>query len=240
MATEEQNGIGTCSALLPELATLLHEMVEQLEQEPNSDATTSMDMAIEGLRGIERRLRGSIAADTQGQCVLRGISPAIPIQSVLTFLSANHRTGTLRVSTDDENITLQIAVGDVVHGYSDHPPCGERLGDILVERGAIESHRLERFLDDRPASSVNIGEALEQAGLVDAAVIREALEQQTQQLMHRICTADEVTFEFHHAAAPVPGLHIRTKVIQLLLESTRAQQEEEASQADTDGGSATP
>jgi len=232
MAIPHQNTITSCSSLLPQLASLMADLLEQLQRDPKSDATSTLDAAAHGLREIERRLETTQHAGTRGSCVLRGVSPAISVESLLTFLSINHRTGTLRVATPDENVTLHLVAGDIVHGYSDHQPEGERLGDLLVSRGAIGSETLEQFLDKHADPHTSMGEALERDDLIDAAEIRAALEQQTHRLIQRICAAEEASFDFCHAEAAVPTLHIRTKILKLLLESERAQGEEEASQAD--------
>ena len=164
--------------------------------------------------------------------MLRGISPSVPIQSVLAFLSSNNKTGTLRFRTRPENFTLEIVDGDVVHTFSDQPPAGERLGDILVSRGALDSDTLEQFLEKYADSSVTLGQALEQEELVAMDEMREALEQQTQQLFHRVFSADDAAFYFYHAESSTPELHIRLKMIQLLLESARTHDEAEASRAE--------
>ena len=71
-------------------------------------------------------------------------------------------------------------------------------------------------------------------GMISAyalGVMHAALEQQTQQLFHRVFTTESAAFYFYHNESSTPDLHIRVKMIQLLLESARTQDEELASRA---------
>jgi hypothetical protein len=89
------------------------------------------------------------------------------------------------VRTKSESFTLEIVDGDVVHAVSDHPPEEQRLGNILVQRGAIDQETLESFLQRYAATTIKVGEALERESLVDEEEMRDALRQQVQQLFHR-------------------------------------------------------
>jgi hypothetical protein len=237
-------GLASCSNLLERLTVFL----ARLSRHPDQDAGEQVRHAFEELqrklRTVQRTVRASLAAatapqpaaaepaagtkwprtgpsDIPGHCVMCGVSPAVPIPTLLAFLSSNHKTGTLLVRTKDESFTLEIVDGDVVHAVSDHPPEEQRLGHILVQRGAIDQETLESFLERYAATRIWVGEALEREALVDEEEMREALRQQVQQLFHRLFAAEAATFYFYRGEAALPDLRIRMKMIQLLLESAR-------------------
>lgn len=240
------DGMDSCSRLLEKLTGFLCRLARHPEQELDRAATTAIRDAQAKLKAIQRNLESlaparsdrpvrEVARDGPGYCVLRGFSPAVPIASVLAFLSSNHKCGTLRVRTTDETFSLEIVDGDVVHTFSDRSPDGERLGDILVQRGLIDQATLDEFLEKYASSSGKMGAALEREELVGMAEMRTALEVQTQRLFHRIFGAEDAAFYFYRSEAPPPDLHIRMKMIHLLLESARTQDEEEAAQANALG-----
>ena len=170
--------------------------------------------------------QSAAVAEMPSQCVLRGISPALPVSTVLQFLGGQRKTGTLRVSTQEETLTIEIEDGHVVHAVSDTTPLDERLGNILLKRGAIGAEQLLTFLDEHHASSFRLGEVLEREGLVTREDLCGALEDQVKLLFRRLFAQPEATFYFYDGEQTQPDIHVKMGVTQLLLDSARISDED--------------
>ncbi len=159
------------------------------------------------------------------QALLRGSNKCLPVATVLELLSTQGKSGSLRVSTEEENFTLDLVDGDIVHTATDRPSADLLLGNILVERGAVTQEDLDDFLARMGQSTEKIGDALQREELATVHDLQAALEQQVQARFNRIFTAEQATYYFYEQQLTPTDDHIRMNVTQLLLESARCSDE---------------
>lgn len=153
---------------------------------------------------------------------LQGSSTFISVADLIGFLGTLASSGTLKVSTLDEAFALVFEEGRLTHAVSDNAPEGGRLGDILVEQGALSEMRLKSFLLRNKASRRKLGEALMMEEQVTERELLDALEEQVRRLFVRLFEADGATFEFVDGACPEESIAIKMCVQGLLLESAVA------------------
>lgn len=184
-----------------------------------------------GAPGVARFMRileytPTTSSPVLGPPVLCGVSPPIGIESVLGFLGSQRQTGILRVRTDDAMFMISVVKGDVVHGVSNPRPESELLGNILVERGALDGAALGRFFEKCGSSAFRMGEALGREELVGTDALREALEEQVQRLFDRLLVTGYSEWCFHEGEATLSYINLRMNLTSVLLESARKHDEE--------------
>jgi len=170
--------------------------------------------------------REELSREIKGQCILRGSSTALSIPNLLEVLSSHKKTGTLRISTEHENFTLEILDGDVVHACSDHAPRDQLLGSILVARSSISIEQLEQFFEQFTRPEGRLGDFLERQQLVSRADLQDALKHQVQMLFRRLFASGTGSFFFHEGKRVGVEERIRMNITQLLLESARMHDEQ--------------
>lgn len=167
--------------------------------------------------------KGGRRRRTSGVCILKGTSPEFAIPSLFQFLERNAKTGVLRLTMSGENIEFEIVDGEIVHAVTDRRPEEERLGSLLVARGAISREQLDEFL--AKADGRTMGEAMNADQLVSMEDLQGALSQQIQMLFSRVFATTEASFAFYEGTRRQRELPARCNVVQLLLESARVKDE---------------
>ncbi len=170
---------------------------------------------------LKRSLRGGSRREEE-KCDegLQGNSWTIAIPELIGFLSNTRKTGALWVHAPGETFLLQMREGVLVHATSDSTPEGERLGELLVENGALTADELKAFLDQMQAPGM-IGIALFREKRIREEDLIEALTNQVQRLFHRMLNAGHCVFRFQEGAQLLAEHHVRLNVMQLLLETAR-------------------
>ena len=143
------------------------------------------------------------------------------------FLQMQQKSGVLRVNISTEVVTLVFDEGDLIHASSDNAPPGGRLGEILIEQGALDMQRLERFLVSYSSGTTRLGDALESESVITKDQLREALDAQVQLIFERLFTSENAYYRFRegHMEAEIQR---RRNVFQLLLETCRVHDESTA------------
>jgi Domain of unknown function (DUF4388) len=158
-----------------------------------------------------------------GECVLRGTSPSLTVPTVLEFLAAHRKTGTLHVRTSSESFAIELAGGQIVHAVSDCTPLEERLGSVLLRRGTIGAEQLQGALNNREGGM--LGAILLRENLVARDELIEALKDQASLLFRRLFAHHETQFHFLEGASSGKDLQIDANVTMLLLEGARSNDE---------------
>lgn len=160
---------------------------------------------------------------------LHGRSEDLPVEELLTFLAAQGKTGVLLVNSGAETFRIELVCGDVVHAASSHAPAGQRLGDLLVERGALTRQQLEAFLktrgEDGSRANSLLGSALLDAELVSPDLLAKALTAQVQHVFRRLFVARRSTYSFHEGPSLPRGQRVRLNTTHLLLDGARERDE---------------
>jgi hypothetical protein len=164
-------------------------------------------------------------SDLAPAVVLRGRCDAISVSELLEFLGHIGKTGVLWVKAKGETFTIQMEEGFVVNAFSDNTPREHLLGNILLEQNSITEGQLEMFLQSFTRFSGHIGQALEKDKLVSQEQLAAALERQVYLLFQRIAASKRATFTFSEGTTGTHDRRVRLSVVQLVLESARAQDE---------------
>lgn len=144
-------------------------------------------------------------------------SPADALQ----FLSVNKQTGRLVIGGDEETFTIGLEEGDVVSAYSDASPPGQRLGEILVSRGALSKAELEAFLMRHTQDPARIGRMLTSGELVSREEIYAALREQMGNLFGRCFSSRPRRIAFT-SGGPESDVDMRLDVSRLIIEGVPA------------------
>ncbi|MCA8968974.1 MAG: DUF4388 domain-containing protein [Planctomycetes bacterium] len=150
---------------------------------------------------------------------IHGHSESIELASVVELIALQRKTGLLRVKGQSETFLLEFEDGDVVHAVSDNAPERDRLGEILVDQGALDRDVLRDLLMKYRGSRRRLGTHFEIQQLVGEAGLRRALEEQVQRLFHRLFAAKDAYFEFMEDAGTEHFQKVRLGAMSLLLES---------------------
>lgn len=118
--------------------------------------------------------------------ILSGDLSCISIAEVLQMLELQRQTGALSIASPAAEIILYVRDGAIDLAQSRGLPTSFRLGRYLVQQGALRRDQLARFLDERSDSKRLFGDALVQAGLVTDANVKDALKEQTSELVYEV------------------------------------------------------
>jgi hypothetical protein len=157
--------------------------------------------------------------------VLTGHALVIPISELLSFLSGLRKSGMLWVDTPRESFLLQLQDGAVVYAHGDNPPQGQLLGEILVRNEALARDKLAWALVESAAGKDVLGTHLVRKGLVSSEELTRALAEQAQMIFDRLFGSHDATYQFELGGRLMDSADVRLNVIQLLLESARANDE---------------
>jgi hypothetical protein len=156
---------------------------------------------------------------------LRGTTRSITLSEILGFIATLRKTGVLRVSTASESFLVQLSEGHVVYAQADSPPAGQRLGEILLARGALTRAALEREMRERSDPDEILGRRLVARGVVTREDLKIALSFQIQCIFHRLFHARGALFQFDENVTAIRTDDVRLNVTSLLLESARSSDE---------------
>ncbi len=153
---------------------------------------------------------------------LQGDLSSIPIADVIQLISTSRRSGTLYVASEEDGVILQFALGHVMSATS---PLRLRstVGQILSQRGLVESQAVRIAVSHQRKSGKTMGEMLVDNGAVQVESLAEALRDQVQEAMDDLVHWDRGGFLFREMAddeVRVP-CGISFNVGPLLMESLR-------------------
>lgn len=156
---------------------------------------------------------------------LVGDGRSVLVIEVLGLLSNLGKSGLVWVTTARERFLLQLEDGRVVYAQSDRPPPGGRLGELLLARNALGAHELGEAIAAARQAGTPLGAWLLAANRVATVDLHAALREQVQQVFNRMFAATDCTYQFEDGRRLAGTDDVRLNVVQLLLESARAQDE---------------
>jgi hypothetical protein len=162
-----------------------------------------------------------------GKASFTGTTDSMPITSVFQFLSRMRKTGQLHVKIGDENLAFGFVDGCVEYTTTDRSPDGERLGDLLVQKGFAEREKVEEFARRHAATATrHLGAAILREGLVTNGQLMEVLERQVHLRFHRAFTAKSAGYEFSEGRRNQTDGRIRILPSELLFASRQRVKDE--------------
>lgn len=223
-----------------ERATSLLELaIEAIDGRDEEIEDVSNGWLASRMGGLVRYLRGGVDGEPDGQGPraplpstditnleipkngLVGDCDSLPVSDLLAMLQGQTKTGILKINHEQENVILHLYDGQLVHAYSESSPPQERLGEILVRRGALTRARLESVLFCHTASPLRFGEILTSGDVVTFEELEGALVEQVQGLFNRVFEMRGASFHFEPGLPDVEENRARLNLMQLLLESAR-------------------
>lgn len=185
--------------------------------------------------GMSQRLAARIASQTKAERsaapatakatgdvatapIAQGSCSFLSLATLLQLLAKQKKSGKLTLQLKEESVTLAVHAGDVVYVSCTPSRRGERLGELLVNNGAVAREHLMSFVDGYRSRGEHFGMALVERGVVSKEAMDRALMQQVQQRLDRAFAEPDCTFTFCEGDEEAPtGLAIG---IEDFLEST--------------------
>ena len=140
------------------LSSALQELVSVMPRVPSMHpADEGLDSRVLAMGLITQWLDRDCAIAEKARRGIHGHSDTIELGSVVEIIAVQRKSGLLRVRGQTETILLEFDEGDVVHAVSDNAPICDRLGEILVEQGALERDVLKGLLSKYADSRQKLG-----------------------------------------------------------------------------------
>ena len=149
---------------------------------------------------------------------LRGSGDGWPTPDLLGFLSSQRKTGVLEIATSNEVFVVEFQAGDIVHAQASRTLPEQRLGDILIAKGAIDRDTLEKV---RTARHGRLGELLLEGHHVTHEQLLAALQTQIQLLFNRLFASKCTRFSFWGGPPVRADGAMRLNSTALILEGAR-------------------
>jgi len=131
---------------------------------------------------------------------LEGRLHIIDPMSVLQTLNSARATGRLRLRNRENRADVFFDGGNIT--FARVANRASRLGEHLVDRGAIAREALERAAAAR-AGRTKLGAHLVQSGLVEEEAVRDAVMAQIREVVYEIVRWQEGKFSFRNGDCPV-------------------------------------
>lgn len=148
------------------------------------------------------------------------ITGKLTVMEVLSMLASANWDGELHVYGNDTQRTLQIHQGVLKSAGSDLP--SERLGEVMLSRGAITHEQLAECISEMDASR-RFGEMVVDRGLVDREQLFAHVRAQMQVIFNGALLVREGFYSFVHLAedADPPSVTVHLPVQHLLMEGVQ-------------------
>lgn len=144
--------------------------------------------------------------------------------NVFQLIHNSRLTGRLDLVTEENLAQIYFDTGDIAFADLMYRP--ERLGEVLLNSGAVERETLEGFLADRQAEG-KLGDRLVKSGIVSEETIRTAVESQIQEAVYLSVRWKTGTFRFTAGAlAEDADVKNELSLDHLMLEGVRRMDEE--------------
>ena len=150
--------------------------------------------------------------------VLAGDAAAFPISDLIAFLSQARWTGRLQIHASEGERSIYMREGEVTGASSEDP--ADRLGEVIVRLGYLNRGQLAQVLEH--SSSLKIGRALVDKGLLQAHDLWKCLTQQVSDIFHAIVLRREGAFLLIDQELEEKSLHmLQLSTQSLLMDSIR-------------------
>ena len=164
-----------------------------------------------------------------------------PVYMIYKALSERRATGRLSLRSEGSSAEVHVQGGRIMLVVESPPVPGERLGDLLVARGALDRGARDAALARAREAHLALGEELALEHAVPKAVIEDALSDQVLARASHQLEREDGTFSFVEGAIPRPTVQLhpvdgRAALYNSLVERYRRWSEEELQAALTAHG----
>jgi DNA-binding response OmpR family regulator len=137
-----------------------------------------IEVLLGDLRGSAPELAGPSDA------VLTGDLRVVPLAEVLQLLAQQEQSGSLTVTRGESQVDMVFRAGRIEHGTAVGVSDEFLLGRFILERELIAQEDLDLFLKSRSGASKLFGHQLVKLGYISEVELKEALRQQTCELVY--------------------------------------------------------
>lgn len=126
---------------------------------------------------------------------LSGNLEDVSVADAMQFIHLGGRTGTLTLTNGDVSAVIAFHQGRIVNAFG---PGSKKLGELLVDAGAIEPATLEAALAQQESEQPrrSLGQILVAMGAVTPEIMYGAVEQQIERTVYDLVTWSHGTFQF--------------------------------------------
>jgi hypothetical protein len=117
---------------------------------------------------------------------LEGTLRDFSFADILQLISLQRKTGVLTLKNDENVVTISFLEGRLVGSSSLNQHTEDRLGLILLKKGALTETELDASLRRQEETLQRLGRILIDHHVVDGDAVREALQQQILQIVFRV------------------------------------------------------
>jgi tetratricopeptide (TPR) repeat protein len=144
------------------------------------------------------------------------------VPGLLRVIYVGRRSGTLNFVRRDERQSLRFRRGHIVNAHTN--VAEERLGEMLVRRGALSEADLARATEVVVRDRRRLGDVLVEMGAIDASGLEDAVALHVHEMLTRVFAWREGTYQFvEDPEEETQGeLTLKLSVGELILESVEA------------------
>ncbi len=127
---------------------------------------------------------------------LEGTLRDFSFADILQLISLQRKTGVLTLKNESDIVKISFLQGRLVGASSESQHTEDRIGLILVKRGAVTQQELDKALRMQEETLQRLGRILLDHHLVTLDQVREALEQQILQIVYRVFRWADGEYQF--------------------------------------------
>jgi Domain of unknown function (DUF4388) len=145
-----------------------------------------------------------------GGVSVKGSVKTMSLEDVFAWLDRRKLSGALSATRGPLTRRLQVAAGALTAASSTNPV--DYLGQILLNRGLLTEDRLRAVYAALPSRAQSLGTALVADGLVDAEILRDAIEEKIRESVFDLLAWPDGSFEFDPSARTTSGQELEVSL----------------------------
>ncbi len=130
---------------------------------------------------------------------LQGTIGDFGLPDILQLIGIQRKTGTLRLTRNQETVSVKFLEGDIVEADHGNESVEDRLGSVLVRTGRIDERQLDEALKIQGKTLQRLGHILVKQGAISEEQLVEALRVQSLQIIYRLFRWREGQYAFEAA-----------------------------------------
>lgn len=131
---------------------------------------------------------------------LRGRIDLFGVAEIFQLLGQAESTGKLVLDGEDQHGRVYFHEGSLIYARTDAEI--ERIGDLLVRKGALDPAQLEGAKIQADRRGVRIGTVLVESGGIDPSVLAQAIKDQLMEVVYNLVRIERGSFAFYGQIYP--------------------------------------
>jgi hypothetical protein len=151
---------------------------------------------------------------------LKGSFEPSSLASILQLLSAEERTGALKLTNGESEVKIFIKYGDVICAMGSQRET--RLGTLLTRDGLISAKDLAYCLSVSTEKKQALGSVLVEKGFVTPEVLQKTIHRQAEEVIFNLFVWESGQFEYHDSDdIPRGALDTKIDIMNIIMEAMR-------------------